>query len=105
MREAISKFADYDQSPQGLESLIHDLKREHGVIGAAQVLVVSRSTIAYWLRKLASFRTFAGQTPESILAILAEKADRDGIDEAAKLIAVDPKTLQRAIDKIPKRAA
>lgn len=105
MREVIGRFTDYDQSPSGLEALILDLKKEHGVTGAAQVLEVSRSTVSYWSRKLAFFRQFAGQTPDQILSILANVADENGLDVAAKLIYVSPKTLERAISKIQKPAA
>lgn len=101
MRKVISDFPDYEQSPNGLEALIMDLKKEHGVTDAAKILGISRSTVTYWLRKLSFFRMFAGQSPEQILSILKKISDEQGIADAAKMIAVDPKTLQRAFDKLP----
>jgi hypothetical protein len=101
MRAVIARFPDYDQSPAGLEALIMTLKEDQGIIGAANVLGFSRSTISYWLRKLAFFRQFAGQSPEALLRILADIADEQGLDVAAKLICVDPKTLNKAISKLP----
>jgi len=105
MRSVAARFPSYEQSPSGLEDLILTLKKEQGVGGAAKVLGISRSTVSYWQRKLEFYRQFAGQSPQDILAILARIADDRGLDEAAKLIAVDPKTLQRAIANIPRNEA
>jgi hypothetical protein len=102
MRTTITAHQGYAQSPAGLEKLILELKEEHGIGGAAEILGFSRSTVTYWLRKLAGFRAFAGQSPEAILGILhgiAQDPDR-GINTAASLVGVDPKTLQRAFDKM-----
>jgi hypothetical protein len=99
MRKVIERYSEYEQSPSGLEALIMDLRRDHGIMGAAEILCISRSTVTYWLRKLQTFRQFAGQSPQKILELLKEKADRDGVDTAAKLIAVDPKTLSRAFQE------
>ncbi len=99
MRDVIARFPDYDQSPSGLETLIIDLKHEHGIMGAADLLGYSRSTVSYWLRKLQASRQFAGQPPETVLSILQDVAAHRGLEAAAKLIQVDPKTLQRAFEE------
>jgi hypothetical protein len=70
MRATIARYSTYEQSPQGLHALIQDLRNEHGIVGAAEILGFSRSTISYWLRKLDIFRLFAGQSPDAILTIL-----------------------------------
>lgn len=99
MRAVIARFPDYEQSPAGLEALILSLKKDEGVTGAARTLNVSRSTISYWLKKMACFRNFAGQSPEEILSILADVAQGQDITAAAALIGVDPKTLLRSLNE------
>ncbi len=99
MREKVALYPEYEQSPSGLETLIIDLKVRLGVDGTAEELHLSRSTVSYWLRKLQSFRHFAGQSPEQIMALLSEVADQQGIRAAALMIQVDPKTLKRALEK------
>jgi len=61
--------------------------------------------VSYWLRKLEFYRQFAGQSPEDILAILARIADEQGLEQSAKLIGVDAKTLSRAFTYITRKAA
>lgn len=100
MRTVVAHFPDYEQSPSGLESLIMDLKKENGIVGAAGILGISRSTVSYWLRKLQCFRQFAGQPPEVILRILYDVAEEQDTVAAASLIAVDPKTLLRAFSEM-----
>jgi len=95
MRARIAAFPMYNQSPNGLERLILDLRKEHGITGAAEVLGISRSTVSYWLRKLSFYRQFPGQSPSMILAQLKTIAQYQGLPAAAKLIQVDPKTLHR----------
>jgi hypothetical protein len=99
MRATIARYSTYEQSPQGLHALIQDLRNEHGIVGAAEILGFSRSTISYWLRKLDIFRLFAGQSPDAILTILRGVAESQGIEHAASLIAVDVETLKRAFEK------
>jgi len=100
MREVISRYVEYEQTPSGLEALIHDLRREQGATDAAATLGISRSTVSYWLRKLASFRLFAGQDPEQILQILWETSETEDLDYASRLVGVDPKTLDRAFGRM-----
>jgi hypothetical protein len=101
MREIIARFPTYDQSPAGLEALIRELKKPEngGLQSASRILGISRSTISYWEKKLSFYRQFAGQTPEAILDMLAGIAEREGIDAAAKLIQVNPKTLQLSFNQ------
>lgn len=103
MRDVIKKYPEYAQTPAGLESLIRDLRQELGITGAASKLGYSRSTVNYWLRKLSYYRQFPGQHPEGILEILSDLAEEDGVECAARLIKVDPKTLKQSLDRFHDR--
>jgi hypothetical protein len=96
MREVIERYPEYQQTPYGLERLILDLRDDDGVQHAADTIGISRSTVSYWLKKLAAFRMFPAQDRTAILMLLQEVASTGGIDTAATLVAIDPKTLTRA---------
>lgn len=103
MRQVIARYPEYQQTPSGLEALIRDLRSEHGITGAAEILGFSRSTIGYWLKKLSTFRLFPAQSSDGILEILLASAERDGMDHAASLVHVDPKTLGQALARYQQR--
>jgi len=105
MRIVTIRFPNYEQSPSGLEMLIMNLKYDQGVTGAAKTLGISRSTVSYWLRKLMLFRQFAGQPPEAILTMLSDVVRETSVSEAAKLIEMNPKTLQRALNEFNQQTA
>ncbi len=110
MRVTVSLFPEYEASPRGLEKLITDLRRERGMNDAAAALGYSRSTVAHWLKKLEAFRQFAGQSPRTILFLLAAVKTTRSLDEAAELILIDPRTLEQAfkqfeIEDIPAEKA
>ncbi len=101
MRNVIERFPSYDRSPAGLKALILDLKADAGITIAAEDLGVSRSTATYWLKKCTAIvHTFPGQTPSSVLRILAAVSDHQGPEYAAGLIEMNPRTLGLAIDEL-----
>lgn len=100
MRETIALYPQYDQSPNGLEMLIRDLKKENGIQGTAEILEYSRSTVSYWLRKLSAFRNFAGQSADTILRILYWVSKEQSVEYAADLVAVSPTTLERSFERV-----
>jgi DNA-binding transcriptional LysR family regulator len=100
MRDKVALFPEYEQSPSGLEMLLRDLKKNYGIQGTADKLKLSRSTISYWIRKLVLFRNFAGQSTETILRLLHDVAQCQGVEYAASLVDVSPVTLSRSFERL-----